>query len=425
MKFASLLKKELREMITVQTIVSMIAIFILLVALGSVMGDTINEITNVTVINICDNDKTEFTTAMINSLESYGYTANVYNLSSDNYCSEMNSLEINSLIIIPSGFTDLINEHSDVNIDIVTLISKGGYISLLTDEAVLTSASNIISTYIDDYFSADAVSISLTTTEYTSANNKTVQISAESVVSMLMGIMVIAPMIVFVLLTMASQTVVTAIASEKADKTLETLLSAPVSRISVLSAKMLAALIVALMNAIVMSLGMLFYISSLMISSSSDISSIDVSEISSTLSVASALTELGLSITASDVLLFGVQIFMSIAIGLAISLMLGAMATDVKSSQTLVLPVVLISVVPYMITMFSDIDTLPTIVKAIIYLIPFTHSYIALNNVMFGDTGMFIFGVVYQLLFLVVCMYLAVKLFTTDKLFTMKIKTKK
>ena len=47
------------------------------------------------------------------------------------------------------------------------------------------------------------------------------------------------PIIVFVLIMMTSQGLMNAISTEKIDKTLETLLSTPVSRTSILGAKML------------------------------------------------------------------------------------------------------------------------------------------------------------------------------------------
>lgn len=96
--------------------------------------------------------------------------------------------------------------------------------------------------------------------EYTEANGKTAAIPADSLQSMLMTQSMIAPMAVFFLVMMASQMIMTAISTEKIDKTLETLLSAPVSRLSVLAAKMIAALVVALLNAASMIVGMLFYI---------------------------------------------------------------------------------------------------------------------------------------------------------------------
>jgi ABC-2 type transport system permease protein len=137
------------------------------------------------------------------------------------------------------------------------------------------------------------------------------------------------------------------------------------------------------------------------------------------LSVAQAMSELGLTISASGYLLFGLQLFLTIAIGLAIALILGAMATDIKSVQTLTLPIMAAVMLPWIITMFTDVNGMSAGARLLVYLIPFTSAYMAIPNLMSGNTLVFAAGIVYQTLFLLVCMYLAVKMFTTDKLFTL------
>jgi ABC-2 type transport system permease protein len=65
-------------------------------------------------------------------------------------------------------------------------------------------------------------------------------------------------------IVVASQMVATAIATEKENKTLETLLSAPVSRKTVVSAKLLGAGIAALIFAGIYMIGLNFYTKGLM-----------------------------------------------------------------------------------------------------------------------------------------------------------------
>ena len=47
-----------------------------------------------------------------------------------------------------------------------------------------------------------------------------------------------------------------------------------------------------------------------------------------------------------------------------------------------------------------------------------------MNNMLFGHMGLVWGGLIYQLVFFAVCMYLAVKIFTTDLLFTMSLSVK-
>ena len=212
----------------------------------------------------------------------------------------------------------------------------------------------------------------------------------------------------------------TAISTEKIDKTLETLLSAPVSRFTVLMAKMIAALIVALLNAASMVVGFAFYMNGLMGSAVNEISS----DASGGISMGDAMKTLGLTLSGGQMAIFAVQLFLTIAIGLSVSLILGAMATDTKSVQTLVLPIMMITMIPFFVTMFADVNSLSPIPKIILYIIPFTHTYTAMNNMLFGHMGLVWGGLIYQLVFFAVCMYLAVKIFTTDLLFTMSLPVK-
>ena len=255
---------------------------------------------------------------------------------------------------------------------------------------------------------------------YTAANGKTVEVSSEALSAMLMNQSMIAPFAVFFLVLMASQMIMTAISTEKIDKTLETLLSAPVSRFTVLMAKMIAALIVALLNAASMVVGFAFYMNGMMGSAVNEISS----DASGGISMGDAMKTLGLTLSGGQMAIFAVQLFLTIAIGLSVSLILGAMATDTKSVQTLVLPIMMITMIPFFVTMFADVNSLSPIPRIILYIIPFTHTYTAMNNMLFGHMGLVWGGLIYQLVFFAVCMYLAVKIFTTDLLFTMSLPVK-
>ena len=214
----------------------------------------------------------------------------------------------------------------------------------------------------------------------------------------------------------------TAFSTEKIDKTLETLLSAPVSRLSVLSAKMLAATIVAVLNAVVYMIGFSSYMGSMMGGAvNGAVSGAGGDAAAEALGAASALQQLGLVMSPVQYVLLGLQMFMTIMIALSISLMLGSMATDVKSSQTLIMPIMFSAMIPYMISMFTSINELSLAPRIIMYLIPFTHTFTATDNLLFGNMTLYWGGLIYQALFLAVCMFLAVRLFTSDKLFTMSL----
>ena len=106
---------------------------------------------------------------------------------------------------------------------------------------------------------------------------------------------------------------------------------------------------------------------------------------------------------------------------LSISIVLGSLANDAKASQTVILPIMLLVMVPYVISILTDINSLPMAVRTVVYAIPFTHTFMAMGNLMFGNTAIYAFGLIYQIIVFAVCMYFALRLFKSDKILTMSL----
>lgn len=439
MKFGNLLKKELRELITKQAIISMVFTMVLLIAMGQIIGGAMSSADSdaeeaASNIALCNQDDSEFTKNMLDNMENTNVT--LIELESDDYAAELERLDRKSLIIIPQGFGDsIVNQKEAGEIKFVNTLKGGGFSSTLStvtaSEAVGTIETACYNELMRNSYGVTDAEIQLArnsveTTEYTVHKGKTTAASLDGISAVIMLQSMIAPFAIFFLLLMAAQMIMTAISTEKIDKTLETLLSAPVSRMTVLMAKMTAAVISALLNALFMMIGMIFYMLGMMGGAGADeiANAVNSEEAAAavsntTITVSQAMAELGIALSPVDYVLFALQLFLTLAIGLAISLILGAMATDVKSVQTLTMPIMIAVMIPFFVSMFMDVNDMSPVFKTIIYAIPFTHTYTALTNLMNGDMIIFWGGLAYQIVFFAVCMFLAVKMFTTDKLFTM------
>ena len=443
MKFGNLLKKELSELITKQAIISMIFVLVLFVFMGQIMGHSMEEGFDTSTLNICIKDDSAFTQNVIDRIKADETTElNIVDIQSDNYYDELERLDLKYVVIIPEGYGDtIVNEKKPGQLIFASKVSLGfsaAMSSISSSDAVSTIVDCSADEAMESIYGLTAEDVALITSpantvEFSAANGKSVEISAAAVSSIVMMESMIAPFAIFFLLLLASQMIMTAISTEKIDKTLETLLSTPVSRMTVLTAKMVAAIISALLNAVFMIVGFGIYMVSIMggamsgaTNGSANISDIagmtnvpDAGALTDVLSTADAISQLGFSLSGMDILLFGLQLFLTLAIGLSISLILGAAATDVKSVQTLVMPIMIAVMIPFFVTMFMDFGEMPVAAKVIMFLIPFTHSYIALTNLLSGDMIMYWGGLAYQIVFFAVCMFLAVRMFTSDKLFTM------
>ncbi len=443
MKFGNLLKKELSELITKQAIISMIFVLVLFVFMGQIMGRSMEKGFDTSTLNICIKDDSDFTKNVINRIKADETTElNIVDIQSDNYYDELERLDLKYVVIIPEGYGDtIVNEKKPGQLIFASKVSLGfsaAMSSISSSDAVSTIVDHSADEAMESIYGLTAEDVALITSpantvEFSAANGKSVEVSAAAVSSIVMMESMIAPFAIFFLLLLASQMIMTAISTEKIDKTLETLLSTPVSRMTVLTAKMVAAIISALLNAVFMIVGFGIYMVSIMggamsgaTNGSANISDLagmtnvpDAGALTDVISTADAISQLGFSLSGMDILLFGLQLFLTLAIGLSISLILGAAATDVKSVQTLVMPIMIAVMIPFFVTMFMDFGEMPVAAKVIMFLIPFTHSYIALTNLLSGDMIMYWGGLAYQIVFFAVCMFLAVRMFTSDKLFTM------
>lgn len=417
MKFFSLLKKELREMLTAQLIVGVVIALFAFKLMGNVMGNVIEDsIKKSSSITICNRDDGQFINDIFTEMKKNNVDIKFIDIDGDDYSDTFKNNDVQSFIIIPEGFSDNVKNgiQSDVKIvsEMKSLSTFDNIATTISSQYVDTLKEAISTVLLSQNYSTDeidAIKDPIKADNITVIKDKSADISPDDVMGFVSQQTTFIPVIIFILLMFASQMIITAISTEKIDKTLETLLSAPVSRGAVLASKMVSAGLIAAVLALVYMLGFNSFMGSL------------TDGILSQDGISNAINALGLKLGTTQFVMFGIQIFLTIMIALCISLVLGALAKDAKSAQALTMPIMLLSIVPYILSMFTDINTLPTVLRIILYIIPFTHTFTAIPNVLLGKTALFWAGAGYQLIFLAICMFFAVRVFMTDKIFTISL----
>ncbi|MGB9905838.1 MAG: ABC transporter permease, partial [Candidatus Saccharicenans sp.] len=137
------------------------------------------------------------------------------------------------------------------------------------------------------------------------------------------------------------------------------------------------------------------------------------------------LKQLGLTINTQGYILFGISLFLTILCALALATILGVLAEDYRTAQSLSVPLVFVVMIPYFISLFADINTMSLPAKILVLAIPFSHPFFAMQNIMFGHMNMLWLGIVYNFLFVVVLLWWTTKIFATDRVLTMKLKWRK
>jgi ABC-2 type transport system permease protein len=251
--------------------------------------------------------------------------------------------------------------------------------------------------------------------DYTIVGDRQAHISPAVVSGFISSQTTFIPIILFLVIVFASQLIATSIASEKENKTLETLLSSPVSRRLVVTAKLVGAGLVALLTAAAYLFGMRYYITGL---TGSTATAADVT-------TKAAITQLNLTFSAGDYVLLGLSLFFGILGALSIAIILGSFAQDTKSAQGVITPLMVLVMIPYFLTLFLDISTLSPGLKILVYAIPFSHPFLAAPNILLHQTQNVWYGIAYMAVLFLFFVYISSKIFASDKIFTMKLNFKK
>jgi ABC-2 type transport system permease protein len=209
------------------------------------------------------------------------------------------------------------------------------------------------------------------------------------------------------LLIFSMQLAATSVASEKEEKTLETLLTMPVSRFTILAGKLTGSILVAVVGAVAYLVGFSYYSNSF--GGFMPDAAVD-------------LAALGLAPTPLSLLLLGVSLFMALLSALALAISISIFAEDVRGAQALVGPLSIVLVFPMIFTMFTNIHALPLPLRIVLLAIPFTHPMLAANAAFTGDYLTAMLGIVYVTGFTILVLYVAARLFGTEKILTAKLK---
>jgi ABC-2 type transport system permease protein len=223
------------------------------------------------------------------------------------------------------------------------------------------------------------------------------------------------PIVLFVVIMLAAQMIATTIASEKENKTLETMLSMPVSRTSIIGAKMVAASMVALLSAVAYMYGMRSFMDGLTSWLGAGGSPFGAG------GEGEALSQLGLQLGGGDYAILGLALFMAILVALAVAVILGAFAENVKAVQALMAPLMVMIMIPYFLTLFVDIEQVSPVIKWLVLAIPFSHPFMTAPNLFLGNYAVVFMGIAYEFVWFVVLVVLAGRIFSSDRILTMKL----
>ncbi len=406
--FRSILMKELKELIRDPKIFLGIIIvpLIMLPVLSGIMSysmQSAQEKAEKTVVLILNHDEGANSTQFIAYLHT---SLRVYEVSVSNIedavplLPEHNATEI---IEIPEDFSQNVTAKVGARVKFYSVFSGGGMLENI-------GSSSMIDYLVEQFNRGVAPNVVFPEKSVIIKEKIVEDVDPNTLSGLMISQSIAMPITIMILLTYSMQIAATSVAMEKEEKTLETLLTLPVDRFSILMGKLSGSIIVAGVGALAYMFGFNYYMGSFT-SAIPTGSSLD-------------LASLGLVPSLFGYLLLGISLFVTLLSALALAVIISAFSEDVRGAQSFVGFIYPLIFIPSLLLMYLDVNSLPLALRIFIYAIPYCHPIIAAKAVTMGDYVTAVGGIAYVAAFTLVIMYAASRLFATEKILTAKLKFK-
>ena len=431
----NIVKKELKELLTPGSVISVLAMVFLFAMLGGLIGGEVEKAKVLPAIALVDDENGEVTLPDGSQWSLYDTTVRIYSSSIpegksiDDYIvrlsstttsggsidredlqSKMRDAGLTSAIIVPDTFAESIANKKQADLEQMYIYAAEGMFgsspSMVASTVVTSLNNNLSYALLSGVVGADQFGFynnPIETSTGTMVNGNYVEnVTPSAISSQVSSQTMMIPLVIMIIIMMVGSIVISSMGSEKENKTLETLLTLPIKRTTIVTGKIIAAAIVGLVYGLAYMVGMSFYMNAL------------TSEITSGVN----LSDIGLGFEGADYIFLLVSMFLSIVCALGICMILGAFAKNYKSAQTMTMPLSILAMIPAFIIMFSGWYGSAPIIQGILFVIPFSHPMIAMQALMYNDYTLVLSGIAYMAAFAVVTIAITVRLYNSDILIT-------
>ena len=425
----SIIRKEVRELLTPGSVISVLVMVVLFAGLGGLIGGEVDSAAELPTFGFVVDEDGQY----YNDWNPYDVLCNETNYGAEAdskiilmnsaygddeaILAEMREKGITSVLALPDAdsFRESMTNGTQVTMKQYYLYEPTGLFGTVSS-SVLSSVVSILNTSL----SQEIMSSAGTGLDYDFVTNPIVSgtndistivdgevhtgITPSDISNEITSQTLMIPIVIMIIIMMVGSIVISSMGSEKENKTLETLLTMPIKRTSIVSGKIVAAAIVGLVYGLAYMVGMSIYMGSMTgtIAGSSSVN----------------LEDLGMSLDILDWFLIMVSMFLAIVCALGICMILGAFAKNYKSAQTMTMPLSILAMIPMFIIMFTGWYGSGGVLQAITFAIPFSHPMMAMQALMYGDMTLVLGGIAYMAVFALVSILITVRLYNSDILIT-------
>ena len=425
----SIIRKEVRELLTPGSVISVLVMVVLFAGLGGLIGGEVDSAAELPTFGFVVDEDGDYYDGwnpydVLCNETNYGAEADskIILMNSaygddEAILAEMREKGITSVLALPDAdsFRESMTNGTQVTMKQYYLYEPTGLFGTVSS-SVLSSVVSILNTSL----SQEIMSSAGTGLDYDFVTNPIVSgtndvstivdgevhtgITPSDISNEITSQTLMIPIVIMIIIMMVGSIVISSMGSEKENKTLETLLTMPIKRTSIVSGKIVAAAIVGLVYGLAYMVGMSIYMGSMTgtIAGSSSVN----------------LEDLGMSLDILDWFLIMVSMFLAIVCALGICMILGAFAKNYKSAQTMTMPLSILAMIPMFIIMFTGWYGSGGVLQAITFAIPFSHPMMAMQALMYGDMTLVLGGIAYMAVFALVSILITVRLYNSDILIT-------
>ncbi len=408
----NLVIKEIREMLTLSTMATILIVTVIFAAMGGLVNLTKGETTKKPVIAVLNLEKPEAALAKTAVSTLREHCEILYEGRDDSEA--LRRLRAHArgvaLVEIPEGFDARLENSQKVKIGVTWIMRGAGTLDTISsavmerhftamERAVSRELVRRRSAGLDEKTAANVVQ-PIERVENTFFKEKLIpMLSPARIAQVLAAQSITVPIVMMIILMLGGSVVVSSMGLEKENKTLETLLTLPVDRRTLVLGKLLGSAVVGLIMAAVFAVGFRYYLQNFE-------------------APAESLVALGLDLGPGDYLLVVISLFASLLFGLAFSLLLGVLARDYKSAQMLTYALLVLAIFPMMVVMLKDFDTVPKALQIVLFAIPFSHPMMAMRQLALENTAFVLWGILYGLLASAALTAMVVRVFRSEILIT-------
>jgi len=423
--FLPLVEKEIKDLlrdprIYIGLLAPILIMPIIGLAISVAMQSSIETISREGVkVAVIDLDETSISHEFIGFMHGLGLNVSESpSLEVEDAIEELKGSDTRILIVVPNGFESNVTSFRRAQVNVFFIVKSMGLSSVgifSVIESVLNAYSRAL---VESFISSKSPEVNpedvlnpLTTVSYTVVKDKILKVSPGVLFNQFfMGSGIMVPIVLMLVSMTVAQIAATATAVENEEKTLEILLTLPISRYRILMGKLIGSAVVAMLGTVLFIVGLTVYFQSIF---------------SLPVMTGEGLTvslELPTASLESYVMLF-VSLLIAIFFATSLGVIIGALSSDVRISGSLVGFVQIPIMIPMFMVIYGDVGSLPLALRLFIYALPPSYPMLIAQSMFFSELPFeALLGIPYSAAFTVFLVYLTSKLLVPEKLLSIQYK---